>query len=331
MKPVVLSADPPATTAFHEVESRLRTPGGLWQALAGSRLFISGGGSLVQDVTSARSPVYYLSTMMAARARGVPVAVVGQGVGPLRRQWVRRLAARAYNYAEAISVRDADSVKTLKSLGVTVPVHLGADLAVLLRPADDDRVRSLLARYRLDRAPGRMGVAPRPWPGLWDAAVLGRAIRHVADTYRAQVAVFAFDRVQDREISRAVAVAAGGAFVDVESPRDLLGLVGAMDVMVGVRLHALIFAAAQGVPCVGLAYDPKVSALMTELDLPGLLPVNASGLAVAETLARTWEGRSVLRSRLQATLPGVRGRAAAGIDAALALLDTVSAERRGRS
>ncbi len=329
--PVVLSADPRATSALHQVESRSRSPAALWQALAGARLFISGGGSLVQDVTSARSPVYYLGTMMAARARGVPVAVVGQGIGPLRRPWVRRLAARAFNYAAVISVRDAASAKTLRDLGVHVPVHLGADMALLLPPADGDRVRSILAAHHLDRASGRIGVALRPWPGLWDPVVLGKAIRHVANTYKARVAVFAFDRARDREISQAVAAAAGGTFVDVESPHDLLGVVGAMDVMVGVRLHALICAAAQGVPCVGLAYDPKVTAFMTEFGLPGVLPVHATGLAVAEALARTWEGRGVLRSRLQTALPDVRERAAAGIDAALAVLGAGSVEPTGRS
>lgn len=321
LHPVVLSADPAATETLHGVEARSRSPLDLWRALAGAGLLISGGGSLVQDVTSARSAVYYLAAMLAAAARGVPVAVVGAGVGPIRRPWVRWLAGRAFGRANAISVRDAGSASTLEALGVRVSIHRGADLALLMPGAAESRVRELLAGYGLERASGRIGVALRPWPGLWDPEGLGRGIRHVAQTYRARVAVFVFDRWHDRGVSEAVASSSGGVLIDLERPADLMGLVGAMDVIVGVRLHALIFAAAQGVPCVALAYDPKVVAFMSEFELPALLPVEATGLAVAEVLSRTWEGRSVLRSRLLAALPAARARAAAGVATALALLD----------
>jgi polysaccharide pyruvyl transferase WcaK-like protein len=37
----------------------------------------------------------------------------------------------------------------------------------------------------------------------------------------------------------------------------------------GMRLHALVMAAAEGCRCFGLSYDPKVSHLMADLDLPG--------------------------------------------------------------
>jgi polysaccharide pyruvyl transferase CsaB len=320
---VVLSADPPATRALHEVEATGRTPVAVWQAMATARLLISGGGSLVQDVTSARSAVYYLGVMLAAARRGVPVAVVGQGVGPIRRPWVRRLAARAFEDARVLSVRDADSARTLRALGITSEIHLGADLAALMPPPDPERVRQIMAVERLDRGAPRVGVAIRAWPGMRPVAELGRGIWRFAETYGARVAVFPFDLARDRELSEEVAAAAVGRVVPVSNPRDLLGIVGAMDVVLTVRLHGLVFAALQGVPAVAVGYDPKVAAFAAELGLPGVLPVDTTGVGVAEALSRVWEGRTVLRSRLLQMRPTLRARASTGVGMVIAAVTAV--------
>ncbi|MDQ7859012.1 MAG: polysaccharide pyruvyl transferase CsaB [Armatimonadota bacterium] len=328
---VVLSADPPATEALHRVEAVGRAPVAVWQAVRGARLVVCGGGSLVQDATSARSAVYYLGVMMAAARRGVPVAVVGQGVGPLRRPWVRRLAARAFAGVRVLSVRDAASARALRQLGVTSEIHLGADLAALTPRPDPQRVRRILAAEGLDRANARVGVAVRAWPGMRSPAEIGRGIRRVAETYGARVAVFPFDLARDREISEEVAAAAAGRVVPVPDPRDLLGVVGAMDVMVAVRLHGLIFAALGGVPAVAVAYDPKVSAFAAEVGLPGVVPVDATGLAIAEALGRTFEGRVVLRSRLQQAAPGLRARASTAVGLVAAVLSERDGARAARA
>ncbi len=46
------------------------------------------------------------------------------------------------------------------------------------------------------------------------------------------------------------------------SPRDMLSIIGNMDLLVGVRLHSLIYAAIMGVPLIGISYDPKCTAFL---------------------------------------------------------------------
>lgn len=317
---MVLSADPAATAILHGVEAHPRSPRAVWQALAGARLLISGGGSLVQDVTSARSALYYIGTMLAASMRRVPFAVVGQGVGPIRRPWVRRLAARAFNRAQAISVRDAASARTLRAMGVVRPVDVGSDLAAMLIPSTSQRAEELLARSGLDASVPYLGVVVRPWKGLAEVSTMGRAVRRFAGAHGAQVAVFPFDRARDLEISHAVAAASGGRVVQAATPQDLLGLMGAMDLVLCVRLHALIFATIQAVPAVALAYDPKVTAFASGMGLPGPLPADASEQLLEEAMAAAWQSRAVARARLRLAAPALRQAAASGVGSVVRLL-----------
>lgn len=144
---VVLSADPAATAARCGVEAvpRMHLPSVLG-ALRGADLFISGGGSLLQDATSWRSVPYYAGLMRLARWMGVPVFVYAQGIGPLRRSWLRRLAARALNGAAEVTVRDRLSYEMLLELGVDpAAVTITADPVFALAPGVPEPVATAAA------------------------------------------------------------------------------------------------------------------------------------------------------------------------------------------
>ena len=61
--------------------------------------------------------------------------------------------------------------------------------------------------------------------------------------------------------------------------------------MVSYRLHGLVTAASYGVPFLGVAYDPKVSAFCDELGLPYCFPATVHERLTLSDVERLWASR----------------------------------------
>jgi polysaccharide pyruvyl transferase WcaK-like protein len=82
-------------------------------------------------------------------------------------------------------------------------------------------------------------------------------------------------------------------------PGEVMAVLGHMRLVLGMRLHSLILAVAQGVPFVGVDYDPKIKGFMELAGVEGLLcrPTDGSG-AFIEVVERALNGGEALRARL---------------------------------
>src|SRR5437868_5165563 len=161
----VLSQDPAATMRQHGTNAVPRMGrSGVRRAIQHSDLFISGGGSLLQDTTSLRSLFYYLWIIRTARSVGRPVMIYGQGMGPLRRPISRMLTRSVLNRVHHITVRDPGSAELLKRIGVvTPPIEITADPAFALSPASDERATELLSAAGAPAGKELIGMALRQW------------------------------------------------------------------------------------------------------------------------------------------------------------------------
>jgi polysaccharide pyruvyl transferase WcaK-like protein len=59
------------------------------------------------------------------------------------------------------------------------------------------------------------------------------------------------------------------AVVTETNPRSLKGLFKGVEMAIAMRFHGLIMAAAEGCRCSAISYDPKVTRLMSDLELTG--------------------------------------------------------------
>lgn len=272
-----LSADPPRTRAEHGVAAAHRLHG-LPLALARADAVVSGGGGLLQDVTSGRSLRYYLGVIGAARAARRRVVVFGQSIGPLSEAGRARTARTLARLP--IAVRDRPSQALLDELGL--PSTLVADTALALAPADAE-----------EGVPGEtLLLVPRAGvTGATDGLV---AVARRARARGERVAVLPFESGADElEADRIANAVAGVERWSAADPREALDACGRAAFVVSVRLHGLILATRAGRGHVGVAYDPKVTGFLRESGGCGVaVPVDAD-----ELVARVEERRGLDGSR----------------------------------
>jgi polysaccharide pyruvyl transferase CsaB len=304
------------------------------KALRSCDLLISGGGGLVQDSTGLGSVVYYLGMCRLARLLGVPTMFYSQGFGPVRSsvgKWMTRALA---NGISLITLRDQDSADEMKAMGVTrPPIRVTADPALLLEPPAPAEMAKVLAREELTTEVGRMespngrnfsvgplvAVTVRPWPGL-DVEALARNLEQFGESHKARYLVIPFhpdlDMAPSEELCRRLQGRARLVGANW-SPAETAGLLRCCDMVVGMRLHSLILAAAANMPMIGLCYDPKVERFVRRAGAVPLRLEEVSSDKLVSALVTLMDGRKQARkmvsTRVQEMLAAARGTAAAAI------------------
>ena len=247
----------------------------VWKTLRQSDLLVSGGGSLIQDVTSKNSALYYLGVIMMSVMARTPVVIYGQGLGPINVGRNRRLTKFVFNRTRAIYVRDEESQALLRELGVKRPVQVAPDpvLGIDNEVVDVGQGRVILKKL------GYCGDRPLALVALrdWNKADKVHAFAAIGDAlYKAgyDVGFLAMHHEQDETIATAVAAHMHNpAFMisDYYSTQDLFSIFECSELVVGMRLHALIIGAALDKRIMAISYDPKVDSFMKLVHNPNIV------------------------------------------------------------
>jgi polysaccharide pyruvyl transferase CsaB len=281
VQPIVLSGNPEQTSTCYGVKAYpRRSSQAVWSALKQSDVLIWGGGSLIQDATSALNPVYYGGLMGVAQWRGLKTIAWAQGIGPLKRKTTQAIARRSFAGCTAVSVRDRASAALLERW--QIPFTLAPDPVWAM---DSKRVPG----FWNSPAP-RIAVALRSHPSLTPQRldVLIRALTSLRQATHTHLVLIPFQPTQDLAIAQTIhhALPDHSEILSLPDPQQLKWVFQGVEMVIAMRYHALIMAAAAECRCFALSYDPKVSYLMDELSLPGWeleqMPTDASAIA------KTW-------------------------------------------
>jgi polysaccharide pyruvyl transferase CsaB len=282
VKPLVLSATPRATAKSYGVKSYDRmNSGSVVRALKESQVLILGGGSLIQDATSLRNSIYYGGLMGLAHQFGLKTIAIAQGIGPVDKPLTRWIAKRAFSNCMALSVRDPASAALLTSWGLDCVMAPDPVWSMVATPVP--AIASI--------ASPKIAVTLRSHPKLTNERLetLTTALVDLQAATGSHILLVPFQPTTDLDLARQIQseLTNNSQVVTLTDPKQLKGLFQGVDLAIGMRYHSLIMAAAEGCKCWAISYDPKVSKLMTEIDLPGWeladIPTDAA------TITQAWQ------------------------------------------
>lgn len=272
-----------------------------------SRLFINGGGNLIQDNTSTRSLLYYLGTIWLAKSFGMKVMIYGNGIGPLNKEFDQKLSSMILNKVDVITLREEISNFVLKNIHVTKPkISITADPAFTLDIDSDIVSKNILFEEAIPATSQLVGYCIRKWPEDGHAAEeLAKIADYVSDKYNTKPIFIPMHHPFDIEAANLiVSKMKNKAYVisNKYSVSEIMQLISKLDLLIGMRLHSLIFAVKVGVPVIGISYEPKVDGFLNLIGQKSDINIrNISFEALKEKVDYVWENKDNLRTEIMET------------------------------
>lgn len=325
---LVLSKNPVETRRIYGVSSISRV--NLIQipyVMKHSKLFISGGGSLIQDNTSTRSLVYYLGMIWLAKKMKMKVMIYANGIGPLNKKNNRNLTKHVVNEVDVITLREELSYKELMDLNVTKPdIYVTADPAFTIKAENSEHIDYLLESEGIDPTLPFIGFSVRRWNNHSKYELtLARIADYIIDTYGINVLFIPMHYPGDLAIIDNILSKMknkGYAIRKKHSVSETLGIISKTQMLIGMRLHALIFAASIGVPIVGIVYEPKVEGFLKYANQASAGHVNSLEFdSMKKIVDNVWCNRQNLKEQLDATTSQLKEKAHKNARLAFELID----------
>lgn len=271
-----LSYDPENTKLLYNIDSVNRfSIFSVFKAIKNTDVLIAGGGTLLQDETSTRSLIYYLSIIYLAKCLKKKVMLYGNGIGPVHGEFNKKLIKKVINKIDVITLRDGFSKDELIKIGVDkLPIHVTADPAFSLS-SDRIEVEKIFNDENIPLDKNIIGISIRPWKNELDfIEKIAELSKYLLEKYDINILLIPMQHSKDMEISKRLYNKINKKNVYLLKgdylSEEVLAIIGKLEMLISMRLHTLIFAGVEEVPLAGIVYDPKINNYLSLLDMPSL-------------------------------------------------------------
>lgn len=257
----VLSKNPTKTRTLYKVQSsQYFCPCKVIFKLLKCDILISGGGSLLQDVTSLNSLLYYLLVINTASFFRKKVIIFAQGIGPINNKFGAFLTKNILKKCTLVTVRDRKSKMILNKWGIE------ADLVC------DPLFDLELPVYNPSN---KVGIQLRGFKSLKENLLIKLAKQVNKDFSDKEIEIYSFQDSLDlavckrfEEILKSINPQINIKLICNQTSQEILDKISKLDYMIAMRFHANLIALKYGIKTLAICYDIKVEKLAEEAQIP---------------------------------------------------------------
>lgn len=251
-----ISSNPEKTSRIHGVDACGMLK--FLKSIANADVLISGGGSLLQDVTSLKSLIYYLIVIFAALLLGKKVEIFAQGIGPINSSLGQFLTKLALKKCSKISVRDKQSQDLLSNWGIK------SDLV-------NDPILEINLPHK--NISGIVGIQLRNFKSLNETFLQNLAEEICKNFSNKKIIILSLHDDIDKVLCEHFASILNNRGLNTEvlsglDLKEVFETISNLEYLIAMRFHAVVVGIKAGVKTLAINYDPKVEKLAKEYNLP---------------------------------------------------------------
>jgi polysaccharide pyruvyl transferase CsaB len=249
--------------------------------------------------------MYYLTTIYLAKKLGLKVMLYSNGIGAVSKKSNRIITSIIINKVDVITLREKASLKEIESLHITKPqVLVTADPAFTLEPCSDEEASSILTAEGIIKDKPCVGISIRKWKNHTTyLKQIAEASDYMVEKLKVQPVFIPMHYPYDVKVCQTVASMMKYKPIIIKnkySVSQTFGIIKNMDMIIGMRLHALIYAASLQVPMLGLIYDPKVEGFLEYINQPTAGNVEDLNYEhLTQSIENVWNNRQQIKSQLR--------------------------------
>ncbi|MCM1338149.1 MAG: polysaccharide pyruvyl transferase CsaB [Muribaculaceae bacterium] len=221
---------------------------------------ISGGGSLLQDVTSFKSLIYYLLVIFLGLLFGKKVIIFAQGIGPVTNPLGQFLTKTLLRHCTYVSVRDKKSFDLLKSWGINADLLCDPVFSTQIEPAEKN---------------GSVAVQLRDFKTMNEDFIDRLAQQVCKDFPDRQIDVYSFQDDIDKNVCERFINSLNLLNPEIKTvlhtnltDSEIVSGISKSEYLIAMRFHAIIIGLISNVKTLAIDYDIKVQKLAAEFNLP---------------------------------------------------------------
>ena len=287
-----------------------------------------GGGLLNDNYTG--SAIVYLLIMQLAQRFGKKTVFMAQSIGPINNPLNIWLSSKILKKVNLITIREELSREFLSNIGIPKEnVSLTVCPAFLLPPSLN--TNNIYSKWNINTNTPLIGLAIREWvyPNESDPSKANNdfinMITVIVDKISADLdatiiiipTILSDINLGEKVLSRSTNQSRVKVIGSLNTPREVVGICGQLNLLITTNFHPLVFATSQGVPSITLALTGhKTTGFAKSAGLSEFIidEQHMNAKSIIHTTHLLWKNINQTRSKLQKEIPKLKTLASDSIN-----------------